>query len=124
MRILSQLKKMKEDMETTLMDIAKEGEASGGELIQAARQITKNCRQHANELFAEVKDNSGNVVEIMRPLSSSLHRCHCKHHAQYADQCDEQSRMLYSGTGTGGGTTFECTSTQATLFYYKVYIWL
>jgi len=85
MRILSQLKKMKEDMETTLMDIAKEGEASGGELIQVARQITKNCRQHANELFAEVKDNSGNVVEIICPLSSSLHRCHCKHHAQYAD---------------------------------------
>nr|QNO53622.1 hypothetical protein NGENPBHE_00022 [Methanosarcinales archaeon ANME-1 ERB6] len=58
--------KMKEDMETTLTDIDKEGEASGGELLQAARQITKNCRQHANELFVEVKDNSGNVVEIMR----------------------------------------------------------
>ena len=58
--------KMKEDMETTLTDIDKEGEASGGELLQAARQITKNCRKHANELFAEVKDNSGNVVEIMR----------------------------------------------------------
>ena len=53
-------------METTLTEIDKEGEASGGELLQAARQITKNCRQHANELFAEVKDNSGNVVEIMR----------------------------------------------------------
>ena len=66
MRILSQLKKMKEDMETTLTDINKEGEASGGELLQAARQITKNCRKHANELFVEVKDNSGNVVEIMR----------------------------------------------------------
>jgi len=58
--------KMKEDMETTLTEIDKEGEASGGELLQAARQITKNCRQHANELFVEVKDNSGNVVEIMR----------------------------------------------------------
>ena len=57
---------MKEDMETTLTDIDKEGEASGGELLQAARQITKNCRKHANELFVEVKDNSGNVVEIMR----------------------------------------------------------
>ncbi|NAS89010.1 hypothetical protein C4E24_04660 [ANME-1 cluster archaeon AG-394-G21] len=58
--------KMKEDMETTLTEIDKEGEASGGELLQAARQITKNCRKHANELFVEVKDNSGNVVEIMR----------------------------------------------------------
>nr|QNO54365.1 hypothetical protein DIMBOPOO_00038 [Methanosarcinales archaeon ANME-1 ERB7] len=58
--------KMKEDMETTLTDIDKEGEASGEELLQAARQITKNCRKHANELFVEVKDNFGNVVEIMR----------------------------------------------------------
>jgi len=58
--------KMKEDMETTLADIDEEGEARGGELLQAARQITKNCRQHANELFVDVKDNSGNVVEIMR----------------------------------------------------------
>ena len=59
-------KKMKEDMETILTEIDKEGEASGGELLQAARQITKNCRKHENELFVEVKDNSGNVVEIMR----------------------------------------------------------
>ena len=58
--------KMKEDMETTLTDIDKEGEASGRELLWAARQIAKNCRRHANELFVEVKDNSGNVVEIMR----------------------------------------------------------
>ncbi|KAF5434110.1 hypothetical protein C5S35_15250 [Candidatus Methanophagaceae archaeon] len=59
-------KKMKEDMETILTEIDKEGDASGGELLQAARQITKNCRKHENELFVEVKDNSGNVVEIMR----------------------------------------------------------
>ena len=59
-------KKMKEDMAAILTEIDKEGEASGGELLQAARQITKNCRKHENELFVEVKDNSGNVVEIMR----------------------------------------------------------
>jgi len=46
--------------------MAKEGEASGGELLRAARQITNNCRQHTNELFVEVKDSFGNVVEIMR----------------------------------------------------------
>jgi hypothetical protein len=58
--------KLREDMETTLTNIDKEGEARGGELLQAARQITKNCRQHTNELFVDVKDSFGNVVEIMR----------------------------------------------------------
>ena len=53
-------------MNTLLTEIDKKGEASGGELLRAARQITKNCRQHTNELFVEVKDNFGNVVEIMR----------------------------------------------------------
>ena len=50
----------------TLTDIDKEGETSGGELLRAARQITKKRRKHANELFVDVKDNSGNVEEIMR----------------------------------------------------------
>ncbi|MCK5029856.1 MAG: transposase [Thermoplasmatales archaeon] len=58
--------KMKVDMDTLLTEIDNEGEASGGELLRAAKQITKNCRQHTNELFVEVKDNFGNVVEIMR----------------------------------------------------------
>ena len=58
--------KMKEDLETILIVIDTEGKTKGGELLQAARQITKNCRQHINELFVEVKDNFGNVVEIMR----------------------------------------------------------
>jgi len=57
---------MREKVETTLADIDKEGEASGGELLRTARQITNNCRQHTNELFVEVRDSFGNVVEIMR----------------------------------------------------------
>jgi hypothetical protein len=57
---------MKVDMDTLLIEIDNEGEASDGELLQAARQITKNCRQHTNELFVEVKDNFCNVVEIMQ----------------------------------------------------------
>jgi MULE transposase domain. len=35
---------MRDDIETTLADIDMEGEASGGELLRAARQITNNCR--------------------------------------------------------------------------------
>jgi AAA+ ATPase superfamily predicted ATPase len=66
MQTLSQLKRMKEDMKATLADIDKEGEACGGELLRAARQITKIRRQHTNELFVDVKDSFGNVVEIMR----------------------------------------------------------
>jgi hypothetical protein len=62
----SNAQKMNEDMDMLLTEIDTEGEASGGELLRAARQITKNCRQHTNELFVEVKDNFGNVVEIMR----------------------------------------------------------
>ena len=51
---------------TTLANIDKEGEIAGGELLRAAKQITKNCRQHTDELFVEVKDRLGNIVEIMR----------------------------------------------------------
>jgi len=58
--------KMKEDMVATLADIDNAGKTYGGELLRAARQITKNCRQHADELFVEVKDHFGNVVEIMQ----------------------------------------------------------
>ncbi|MBC2706478.1 MAG: hypothetical protein HF977_01935, partial [ANME-2 cluster archaeon] len=45
----SNAQKMKDDLETLLTEIDKEGKASGGEVLQAARQITKNCRQHTNE---------------------------------------------------------------------------
>jgi len=45
MQILSQLKKIKEDMDMLLTEIDKKGKSSGGELLRAARQITKNCRQ-------------------------------------------------------------------------------
>jgi len=62
----SNAQNMKEDIGMTLANIDKEGEANGGELLRAARQITNNYRQHTNELFVEVKDNFGNVVEIMR----------------------------------------------------------
>ena len=58
--------KIKENMMTTLANIDKEGEIAGGELLRAAKQITKNCRQHTDELFVEVKDRLGNIVEIMR----------------------------------------------------------
>ncbi|OYT62345.1 hypothetical protein B6U67_04540 [Methanosarcinales archaeon ex4484_138] len=58
--------KMKEDMVATLADIDKAGETGGGELLRAAKQITKNCRQHTDELFVEVKDRFGDVVEIMQ----------------------------------------------------------
>ena len=58
--------KMKDDLVATLDDIDKAGETGGGELLRAARQITKNCRQHTDELIVAVKDHLGNVVEIMR----------------------------------------------------------
>ena len=58
--------KMKDDMVATLADIGGEGETRGGKPLRAARQITRNCRQHTDKLFVEVKDRLGNVVEIMR----------------------------------------------------------
>lgn len=57
---------MRKDIEINLVDIDNEGEVRGGELLRAAKQITKNCRQHIKELFVEVRDIFGNVVEIMR----------------------------------------------------------
>ncbi len=100
---------MKEDMEATLTEIDKEGEASGGKLIQAARQITKNCRQHANELFVEVKDNSGNVVEIMRDnnIEERSHRWSRMHIRRRTGRTRTTNEMAQYGALTAIFSNFE-----------------
>lgn len=57
---------MREDFEIVLNSIDTNGDTEGGELLRGARQITNNCRKHMDELFVEVKDKFGNVVDIMR----------------------------------------------------------
>jgi len=66
MTVSSNAQKMKEDLMVALSDIDTEGVASGGDVFQAAKQMTNNCREHADELFVEVRNLSGDVVEIVR----------------------------------------------------------
>ncbi|MBU4502322.1 MAG: transposase [Nanoarchaeota archaeon] len=59
-------KQIKQKINATLREIKKEGTKQGGELLKVATQITNNCKKHSKELFVEVKDKSGSIVEIMR----------------------------------------------------------
>lgn len=62
----SSAQELKQNMEETLAAIDNKGKAIGKELFKVSSQITKNCKQHAHELFVEIKDSCGNIVEIMR----------------------------------------------------------
>ncbi|UUX91143.1 transposase [Methanoplanus endosymbiosus] len=64
--ITTNAQNMRDDFEIILNAIDIDGVTKGGELLRGARQITNNCRKHMDELFVEVKDTFGNVVDIMR----------------------------------------------------------
>ena len=93
---------MKEDMVAALSDIDNDGVAKGGELQRAAKQMTTNCRHHADELFVEVRDRSGNVVEIVRDnnLEERGHRWSRMHIRRRTGRTRTTNEMAYYGTLT------------------------
>jgi hypothetical protein len=94
--------KMKHDLLVALSDIDIESAASGGELFRAARQITDNCRQHVDELFVEVKDHSGNVVEFLRDnnLEERGHRWSRMHIRRRTGRTRTTNEMAHYGSLT------------------------
>ena len=94
--------KMKEDLMVVLSDIENESSEYEGELFRAARQITNNCRQHADELFVEVKDHSGNVVEIVRDnnLEERGHRWSRMHIRRRTGRTRTTNEMAHYGALT------------------------
>ena len=63
---LTDAKQIRRKINATLRKIKKEGTSQGEEFLKVAKQITNNCKKHSKELFVEVKDNTGKIVEIMR----------------------------------------------------------
>lgn len=94
--------KMKEDLMAALSDIDNESVARGRELFRAARQLTNNCRQHADELFVEVRDHSGNVVEIVRDnnLEERGHRWSRMHIRRRTGRTRTTNEMAHYGALT------------------------
>jgi hypothetical protein len=94
--------KMKEDLMNTISDIDNESVASGGDLFRAARQMTNNCRQHVDELFVEVRDHSGNVVEIVRDnnLEERGHRWSRMHIRRRTGRTRTTNEMAHYGALT------------------------
>jgi hypothetical protein len=98
----SNAQKMKEDLMTALSDIENESAARGKKLSQAAKQMTKNCRKHADELFVEVIDHSGNVVEIVRDnnLEERGHRWSRMHIRRRTGRTRTTNEMAHYGALT------------------------
>jgi len=94
--------KMKEDLMVALSDIENESVARGRKLSRAAKQITNNCRQHADELFVEVIDHSGNVVEIVRDnnLEERGHRWSRMHIRRRTGRTRTTNEMAHYGALT------------------------
>lgn len=98
----SNAQKMKEDLMAALSDIDNESATSGKKLSQAAKQMTNNCRKHADELFVEVKDHSGNVVEIVRDnnLEERGHRWSRMHIRRRTGRTRTTNEMAHYGALT------------------------
>ena len=98
----SNSQKMKEDLMVALSDIENESVARGRKLSRAAKQITNNCRQHADELFVEVIDHSGNVVEIVRDnnLEERGHRWSRMHIRRRTGRTRTTNEMAHYGALT------------------------
>jgi hypothetical protein len=94
--------KMKEDLMVALSDIENESVARGRKLSRAAKQISNNCRQHADELFVEVIDHSGNVVEIVRDnnLEERGHRWSRMHIRRRTGRTRTTNEMAHYGALT------------------------
>lgn len=60
------IKKVKEQLEQTLDRIESEGRELGEEFHAAAKSIAAQFQRHWDELFAEVYDRNGNLIEIVR----------------------------------------------------------
>ena len=60
------IKKVEERLEQVLNRIKREGGELGGTYNYAAKSITEQFQNHWNELFAEVHDKKGDVMEVAR----------------------------------------------------------
>ncbi len=98
----SNAQKMKEDLMAALSDIDNESATSGKKLSQSAKQMTNNCRKHADELFVEVKDHSGKVVEIVRDnnLEERGHRWSRMHIRRRTGRTRTTNEMAHYGALT------------------------
>lgn len=98
----SNAQKMKEDLMAALSDIDNKSVTRGKKLSQAAKQMTNNCRKHADELFVEVKDHSGNVVEIVRDnnLEERGHRWSRMHIRRRTGRTRTTNEMAHYGALT------------------------
>jgi hypothetical protein len=94
--------KMNEDLVAALSDIDNEGVVKGGEFQRAAKQVTTNCRHHADELFVEVRDRLGNVVEIVRDnnLEERGHRWSRMHIRRRTGKTRTTNEMAHYGALT------------------------
>ena len=94
--------RIKQDLMAALSDIDDEGIVSGVELSKAAKQLTSNCRIHVDELFVEVKDRSGNVVEIVRDnnIEERGHRWSRMHIRRRTGRTKTTNEMAYHGALT------------------------
>ncbi len=94
--------KMKSDFMIALSDIDNESVASGEKLLRTASQMTNNCRQHVDELFVDVRDHSGNVVEIVRDnnLEERGHRWSRMHIRRRTGRTRTTNEMAHYGALT------------------------
>jgi len=94
--------KMNEDLMVALSDIENEGVARGGELNRVARQMINNCKNHADELFVEVRNHLGNVVEIARDnnLEERGHRWSRMHIRRRTGRTRTTNEMAHFGALT------------------------
>ena len=60
------IKKVEEQLEQIINRIKREGEELGGTYNYAAKSITGQFQSHWNELFAEVHDKKGDIMEVAR----------------------------------------------------------
>ncbi len=58
--------KLKRDTIGVMKEIRGEGRKVGGELEKVSKKIYENCQNHMGELFVEVVNNEGEILDVVR----------------------------------------------------------
>jgi hypothetical protein len=58
--------KLKRNTIKAMMKIREEGRKIGGDLGKVSEKIYENCQSHMDELFVEVVNNEGEILDVVR----------------------------------------------------------